>query len=251
MRLKILGAHNTESLSTRLACALLDGVVALDAGAITSTLTLAQQQNIKHVLITHRHYDHIRDLLTLGINARSSGLTLVYSIDEVIKSIRAFYINGELYPDFTKDSGVPPKFMLTSVKPKESFRLLDYEVTPLEVRHSVPSVGYLVDKGGTTFFFSGDCGEGLAETLAGRRIDLLITEVTYGDAQMSRAAAQGHMTPAILAGQLLEMSPRPGRVIVMHMDPMLEVQIKQELAVFKKTTGIDLTLGREGQEVRL
>ncbi len=40
MRVRILGAHNLESKETALTCLLVDDVIALDAGALTSNLPL-------------------------------------------------------------------------------------------------------------------------------------------------------------------------------------------------------------------
>jgi glyoxylase-like metal-dependent hydrolase (beta-lactamase superfamily II) len=38
---------------------LVDGTLALDAGALTSTLPLRRLERIDHVLLTHAHFDHI------------------------------------------------------------------------------------------------------------------------------------------------------------------------------------------------
>ena len=73
MHVRILGAHNIETASTRLTALLVDGRLALDAGALTSTLTLAEQDEIRAVLLTHHHFDHARDLVTLGMNAGIRG----------------------------------------------------------------------------------------------------------------------------------------------------------------------------------
>jgi ribonuclease BN (tRNA processing enzyme) len=39
-----------------------DDVLALDAGGLTSSLALSEQLGLKAVLITHRHYDHVKVL---------------------------------------------------------------------------------------------------------------------------------------------------------------------------------------------
>ncbi len=251
MHIQILGAHNSETLQTRLACILLDDVIAFDAGALTSTLTLPQQKRIKHLLITHKHYDHVRDLLTLGVNTRRDGMSMIYSIEEVLKPIREFYINGQLYPDFTKVPDVVPKFSLVEVSEDEPFKVEEYEVNAIKIKHGVPAVGFLVKGDKKSIFFSGDCGGELARSLHGQHIDVLFTDVTYSDASMDEAVRQGHMTPAILAGQLLEFDPKPTKVVAMHMLPTQQVQIKKEISVFTDTTGMDISLGREGQIIEV
>lgn len=251
MHIQILGAHNSETRDTRLTCLLLDNMIALDAGALTSTLTLPEQKRIKHLLITHKHYDHVRDLLTLGINTRKDGMSLIYSIEEVLKSIKEYHINGRLYPDFTKSPDVVPKFRLVEVIEGDPFKVEDYEVKAIEVRHGVPAVGYLVKGGDKSFFFSGDCGGEIASSLHGQHIDVLFTEVTFSDQSMDEAVRQGHMTPAILAGQLLEFDPKPSKIVALHMNPTQQVQIRKELLIFADTTGMDISLGKEGQTIEI
>ena len=46
MDITILGAHNTESEKTRLTSLLIDDVLAIDAGALTSSLSFGAQQNL-------------------------------------------------------------------------------------------------------------------------------------------------------------------------------------------------------------
>ena len=66
MRIRVLGAHNCETRSTRLVTLLIDDILALDAGGLTSTLTVKAQKKLKGILLTHPHYDHIRDIPALG-----------------------------------------------------------------------------------------------------------------------------------------------------------------------------------------
>ena len=72
MRVRVLGAHQLETRDTRLTSFLIDGVLAVDAGSLTSGLTLAEQETVAAILITHHHFDHCRDLLTFGLNTRGS-----------------------------------------------------------------------------------------------------------------------------------------------------------------------------------
>ena len=41
---------------------LVDGKLAIDAGGLTTALTLEEQERIDAMIITHRHFDHIKDL---------------------------------------------------------------------------------------------------------------------------------------------------------------------------------------------
>jgi hypothetical protein len=50
MKIKILGAHNTETLRTRHTCLLIDDVLAVDAGALTSHLSEKGMKRLQAVL---------------------------------------------------------------------------------------------------------------------------------------------------------------------------------------------------------
>ena len=81
MRLRVLGAHNMESKDTQMECHLIDGVLALDAGSLARALSFEEQRGVRAVLLSHRHFDHLRDLLPLGITLWNTGLTVdVYGI---------------------------------------------------------------------------------------------------------------------------------------------------------------------------
>ena len=75
MELRVLGAHNMESLSTRMEGHLIDGVLALDAGGLTRALTFEEQRGIRAVILSHRHFDHVRDILPLGLFIRGKDVT--------------------------------------------------------------------------------------------------------------------------------------------------------------------------------
>ncbi|HKO02488.1 MAG TPA: 3',5'-cyclic-nucleotide phosphodiesterase, partial [Thermoanaerobaculia bacterium] len=62
MRLKVLGAYGASDAEHNLTGYLIDDWLAVDAGTLTSKLSLAQQSRIQAVYITHTHADHIRDL---------------------------------------------------------------------------------------------------------------------------------------------------------------------------------------------
>ena len=68
MKIHILGAHNCESKDTKLTSLVIDGRLVLDAGGLTSGLSLSDQEQLKAVLLTHQHYDHVRDIMALAMN---------------------------------------------------------------------------------------------------------------------------------------------------------------------------------------
>ena len=84
MEIRILGAHNRETQTTRSICFLIDNTLAIDAGSITSSLSISDQKTLEAILITHQHYDHIRDIPGLALNLAVQGSSIqVYATDDV------------------------------------------------------------------------------------------------------------------------------------------------------------------------
>ncbi len=82
---------------------LIDGVLALDAGGMTRTLTFEEQLGIRAVLLSHRHFDHVRDILPLGLFIRDKQITIdIYAIRDTADFIREKLLDGSLFPDVPK-----------------------------------------------------------------------------------------------------------------------------------------------------
>jgi phosphoribosyl 1,2-cyclic phosphodiesterase len=104
MELRILGCHGGETPKHKTSSFLLDGRLALDAGAVTSMLTLEEQRRIEACLVSHAHLDHIRDLAALADNrCQQGGPPLrVVGLDATIDILQRHFFNDLLWPDFSK-----------------------------------------------------------------------------------------------------------------------------------------------------
>ncbi|HUO84445.1 MAG TPA: MBL fold metallo-hydrolase, partial [Thermoanaerobaculia bacterium] len=104
MRVKVLGAYGMTDATHNLTGYLIDDRIAVDAGTLSSRLTLVQQAKIETVYITHAHADHTRDLPHLILNRfhqDAKPLTLIAS-EEVMSELMTHYFNGRAWPDFEK-----------------------------------------------------------------------------------------------------------------------------------------------------
>ncbi len=66
MRLDVLGCHGGELPRCRTTCFLIDEVLALDAGALTASLPLDQLLKVDDIVVSHSHFDHVKDLPLLA-----------------------------------------------------------------------------------------------------------------------------------------------------------------------------------------
>jgi ribonuclease BN (tRNA processing enzyme) len=251
MKIRFLGAHNTETQQTRLPGLLIDGLLALDAGSLTSSLALPEQLRIQAVLLTHRHFDHMRDIPTLGMNCFLNGGNLtVYGSPCTRQALAAHILNGEIYSRFLEK----PFFTFHQVEAPCVFDLGDYRMRAVTVRHSVPAQGYLVSARGHSLFYTGDTGPGLAETWQKIRPELLIIEVTAANQWTEYMRGALHLTPELLNEELLVFHRLKGyfpRVVTVHMNPSQEETIRLELGQVARELGAEITVGFEGLEVCL
>ena len=256
MQVRVLGAHNLESLHTKHTCFLVDGVLAVDAGSLASALTAEEQAGIEALLLTHRHFDHVRDLPTLALSTlEASGPISVYGLPETLEEVASRIVDGVLYPDFTKrmtEEG--PKLSFNPVGDNEDSWHGTYRVRAHRVPHSAPCIGYVVTgPDGHTFAYTGDCGGGLLpffQDPAGP--STLFVEVTYADGMLERAWASGHLTPGLLGAEL-EEAIKHGvampHIMVVHRDARYEGDIERELRAVSSELEVRISLAYEDMVV--
>lgn len=253
MKIEILGAHNTETDKNRLPCLLVDDVIALDAGALTSALTLSRQQAINKILITHHHFDHTRDLIILAANGGVPPSTVdVYGLPETLEIVYSYLFDGNMYRDYTAwPSRENPRIKLKPLAPGQRLAVEAYEVLPLSVSHSVPTVGYLLTaSNGRGIFYTGDTGNGLSECWHQITPDVLFIEVA-GLNSMGEEMTQlrRHLTPSLLVEELKQFHEIKGyipRVVVVHIPTLYEEELRSELIDAGKQLGMELELAYEG-----
>ena len=247
MKLRILGAHNLESKTTRLAAHLIDEALVLDAGCLTRALNFEEQKNIRAILLSHRHYDHVRDLPLFGLTVRDTGVTVeLYAISDTAQFISSKILDGSLYPNpLNSPSADNPTLRLNVVEFYQEFDVLGYKVTAVPVPHAVSAAGFQITKGDSRLFYTGDAGEGLSAAWEHVSPGVLLTEVTFGNEDPARAKAAGHLTPKLLGDALKSFSEEKGylpRVIVSHMNPPWEPAIREELQALSRQLAVEIII---------
>lgn len=254
MRVRILGAHNLETGQARHTCFLVDGVIALDAGSLMTALSLEELKNIRAVLLTHRHFDHVRDLPSLGLaTIDQNETTTLFGLSETLEAVSSRLMDGVLYPDFTKGlSRNRPRYRLHPITPGEAFSVNNYIVKPISVPHTAPAVGYIVHQpGGNSFGYCGDTVGGLLPFFQDSlRPNPLFVEVTFPRRMKELAELTGHLTPDSLgreiAAAVRRHAPIP-RIMVIHRSPGQDEQITQELTELSSEMGVEITPAHEGE----
>lgn len=247
MKIRVLGAHNLETPDTRHTCFLVDDRLAIDAGSLMSGLSDNEKDSLQSILLTHRHFDHVRDLPSLGLQTMYNGATVdVYALPHTLDALTTHLLDGLLYPNFTvRPTPDRPKYRLHPITPNRPFNVGGLEVLPIPVPHGAPAVGFILRKGSTTVAFTGDTGGGLQPFLANVPPPLLLfVEVTFSDSGEDRARSSRHLTPSLL-GDELQSARQQGlpipHIVAVHRDPRHEQAIIQQLAQLSKRLNVTIT----------
>ena len=256
MNIKVLGAHNCESKDTRLVSLLIDDILVLDAGAITSSLSLADQEKIQAILLTHQHYDHIRDVPAVAMNFYLAGATVdIYASAAVYDALTAHLLNGNLYSNFFHRPGERPTLNYVPLEPGEEVHIEGYNVVAAPVNHSVPAVGFQITSDeGKAVFYTGDTGPGLDDCWQLVSPQLLVIEVTASNRYQDFGRESKHLTPGLLKQELVSFRKLKGylpRVVTVHMNPALEAEIRDEIAAVAEDLASPIIIGYEGLELNL
>jgi ribonuclease BN (tRNA processing enzyme) len=256
MNIKFLGAHNCESQNTKFISLLVDDTLAIDAGGLTSSLSFQAQQKLKAILLTHQHYDHIRDVPAIAMNFYLCGTTInIYSTQPVYNALTTYLLNGKLYPKFLEQPQKNPTIKFTIIEPYQIEQIEGYNVLAVPVNHPDLTVGYQVTSpAGKVVFYTGDTGPGLADCWERVAPQLLITEVTATNKYEEFAKESGHLTPSLLKKELTNFREVKGylpQVVVVHMNPNMEKEIETEIVTVAEALNSSITLAHEGMQLHL
>lgn len=233
MKLRVLGSAGAEFPNFRPPAFLIDDRLLLDAGTIGSVLAEKEQWNIGSILITHAHLDHIRALPALADNIIIKNIrhtVQVYSIQPVITALCDHLFNGLIWPDFTKlPDENSPVISLNSISANHEYAIDDYTITAVPVNHTVPTVGYLVQRDGVKLAYTGDTGPTEEFWRYASGVDALIVEVSFPNCMESMALMTRHLTSSLLLSELTKMDSLPRRILITHPKPQYYETIRQEI----------------------
>lgn len=256
MNIRVLGAHNVESKETRCVSLVIDDTLAIDAGGLTSGLSILEQNRLKAALLTHQHYDHIRDIPTLALNLSLNGNGIeVYATPSVCKAVETHLLNGTLYPKFQESTEAKPAISFKYIEPYKPQTIGVYEILAIPVNHCDSTVGYQIsDNEGKAIFYTADTGPGLSDCWQYLSPKLLVVDVTVPNRFEEFARKTGHLTPAFLHSELAKFQELKGylpEVVTVHMNPIHEREISQEINQVSRYLNHNITVASEGMQFQV
>jgi cAMP phosphodiesterase len=247
----VLGCSGGELPKHRTTCFLVDGTLAIDAGALTASLTLDELVEVDDILLTHSHFDHIKDVPLLAdlICGQRKKPVMIHASTECAATLMKSVFNGKLWPDFTR---IPdrehPVLTIRTFDPTRRFKIGRYTVQPAPVSHPVESVGFVVSDGASSIAVSGDTGPTTVfwrKVNAARNLKALLVETSFPNKLQGLADVSGHLTPQTLAGELAKVKRNGYPVLVYHLKPAYAAELKRDLAALRLPDLRVLSLGEE------
>lgn len=218
-----------------LSCFIIDDRVAIDAGSLAMSSNDIQKKQIRDVVLTHAHIDHIAGLPLFidDLFARITNPIKIYATEEIIKILRDNIFNWKVYPNFAElenENGIVLEYC--PFEPEKPFRAGHLEIKALNVNHKVPAVGFIVSDNKSKFAITGDTAEmdGFWDFVnAEKSLDALFIECAFPNEFVELAEVSHHITPQKLFSELKKFRHIDCPVYAINLKPLHRETIVSEI----------------------
>ncbi len=255
MKVRVLGCHGSQLPYHNTTSFLLGKNVLVDAGAVTTVLTIEEQLRIDYIFVTHAHLDHVRDIMFLVDNlyyAKRKKPLIVASSRGIIENIHRHLFNNVIWPDFSRiPNPQTPLIRFEALTPGRKKTLGGWQVRALNVHHTVETMGFLMESKNKAILFLGDTGptEDVWK-VAGTVKDLkaIFVETSLPGSLQNIADKTGHLTPVTLAAELQKLKDKKPHIYLYHMKPPYAEAIQREVAAISDRK---IHIIEDGQFIRI
>jgi ribonuclease BN (tRNA processing enzyme) len=234
MKIEILGCSGSVAIGFNTTSILINGDTLIDAGSAASILSDAAIRGIRHILLTHSHIDHIKELpfiLDVMYSHKVEGVT-IWGSQPTMDVLKAHVFNGMIWPEMEELKVDESVFRFACVPPGQ-FDIGSLTVQAVEVEHIPGSVAYIVTEGDRLVIFSGDTGytQALFDLAASYKDSLkaFFIEASFPNRMESIANLTHHLTPAMIGAGIKDFMHNSPRVIAYHIKPKYLPEVLAEL----------------------
>ena len=215
--IRVLGCSGAIAAGSRTTAFLIGDDVLIDAGTGVGDLALEELARIDHIVVSHSHLDHVLAIALLADSviaqrqaARRPPIQ-VHALAPTLAALREHVFNGVIWPDFTRlPSAEQPALQFVPFEHGERLALGGKTIEVLCALHTVPAAGFAVrireggEAGDGWWVYTGDTGPNplLWQRLASLRVEKLVIEAAFGNAERALAGISRHLCPATLGAEL-------------------------------------------------
>ena len=213
----------------------IDDRVAIDAGCLAFSCSDKQRAQIRDIILTHTHMDHIAGL-PMFIDDLFATLTesiKIHATREMIDILERDIFNWAIYPRFSElsnDNGHVVKY--SKFERGASLDVAHLKVKSIAVNHAVSANGYIVSDGKASVAITGDTAETDDFWVECNKVDDLravLVECAFPDAMGELASASHHLTPRSLKSELAKFTNTDCPVYVINLKPMYRDTVIRQL----------------------
>ncbi len=239
MRIQLLPSTIDEngkaSARQHLLSIVVDDTVAIDAGSLAFSCSDKQRSQIRDIILTHTHLDHIAGLPLYidDLFATLNGPIRIHATREMIDILERDIFNWSIYPRFSElsnDNG--PVIEYRELARGGTFDVAHLSIASIAVNHQVAANGYIVSDGSASVGITGDT----AETddiwkACNDTADLkaVLVECAFPDELGELATVSHHLTPRRLESELKKFTKADCPVYVINMKPMYREKVVEQL----------------------
>jgi cAMP phosphodiesterase len=240
MKLQLLPSTFDEngmaSPRQHLSCFVVDDYVAIDAGSLATAASAAQKKQIRDIVLTHAHLDHIAGL-PLFIDDLFSSLDApicVHALPEIVETLERDIFNWEIYPRFSElenaNGTAVMKYQPFAVGAE--FSVSHLRLKAVRVNHKVSTVGFVVSDNRMKFAVSGDTAETdeFWQILnAEENLSALLVECALPNELEELARVSHHLTPRILKKELEKFNRQECSIYVINIKPTYRDDVVRQI----------------------
>jgi ribonuclease BN (tRNA processing enzyme) len=229
------GENGCASPRQHLSCFIVNDSVSIDAGSLAMAANSQQRQNIRDIILTHAHLDHIAGLPLFidDLFATLAEPIRIYAEREVIEILERDIFNWAIYPRFCElynENGAVLEYKAFSAG--EEFFVGDLRVVAVSVNHKVPTVGFIISDEKTTFAITSDTAEMdefWQKVNSVDHLDALLIECAFPDELKDLAHVSHHLTPDVLRSEIGKFKHENCPIYVINIKPMYRDDIVAQI----------------------
>lgn len=232
-----------------LASYIVNDQIVIDAGSVGFMSPLEVQKKVEHVFLSHSHIDHLASLPIFVDNVYMPGpeCPTIYGGPETLDCVQKHIFNDTLWPDMIRLSGEETPFLkLSEISAEQTVQIGGLTITPVELTHVVPTLGFILDDGDCAVAVVSDTSptERIWELInQNERIRGVFLEASFPNSFEWLAEKAMHLTPSLLKSELTKLQ-HDVPIIAIHIKIAFEPTVRAELNALELA---NLQIGEPGR----